>query len=83
MSDKPNPQVREGTVWDESRCDEFEMLERLLNEVSMIDNGSGCVGRILKCIEMAKQLNKCDLNTGRPSFARFIHGIAIEDRFGK
>ena len=48
------------SVWDESRCKEYELLCRLLNELTLIDRGSSCLQRIRSCIEMSERLNNTD-----------------------
>jgi hypothetical protein len=74
--------VRPGALWDNERCIELRRLEDLLNEVSAINSGSNCLGRIAKCIELADRLNRTELGCGRQSFKHFLQDRAIEDRFG-
>jgi hypothetical protein len=73
--------VRPGAVWDSMRCTELERLQELLHEVTAINKGSDCLGRIARCIEIAELLNRPKLGD-RTSFKQFLRGLAIEDRFG-
>ena len=75
-------QVRPGALWDAGRCKELEKLQDLLHEVSAINKGSNCLGRIANCIALAEMLTKFDLDSGRSSFEQFLRDRAIEDRFG-
>lgn len=74
--------VRPGARWDDDRCAELEMLQRLVREVSSINSGNRCLQRIAECIEMAEKLNSTNYDTARPGLVRWLHELAIEDRFG-
>ena len=74
--------VRPGALWDSMRCLELERLEELLNEVAAINNGSNCLGRIARCIELAEFLTRAGFGSGRASFKHFLRERAHEDRFG-
>ncbi len=81
---EPRP-VLATSVWDEYRCKEYELLCRLLNEVTLIDRGSNCLERIASCITLAEQLRDTDWNSGdsvRPSFVSFLQDRILVDRFG-
>ena len=75
-------QVRPGALWDSMRCIELDRLQELIHEVAAINNGSNCLGRIARCIEIAELLNRAELGSGRTSFKQFLRERAIEDRFG-
>ena len=67
-------------AWDDSRCDELESFGLLLYEVSMINNGSHCLERIARCIELARGLQRSDLGIEHPSFRGFLNSLALADR---
>jgi hypothetical protein len=48
----PNPR----SWWPYQRREEFGELRTLLNEISMINNGSSAIERIQRCIALAKKL---------------------------
>lgn len=77
----PRP-VLATSVWDESRCKEYELLCRLLREASAINRGSNCLERIAKVIQIAEELHKSDLRSCRPSFESFLLDRILVDRFG-
>lgn len=74
---------REGAAWNDERCSELELLQRLVREVSTINNSNRCLERIADCIDMAEKLNATDYDTCRPGFVRWLHELAIADRFSK
>ena len=74
---KPNPKD-----WTDDRCAELDALVSLIREASAINNGSNCLQRISKCIDLAESLNKTDFATGRAGFIRWLEELAIKDRFG-
>lgn len=73
--------VNPDAAWDESRCEEYELLETLLSEVSSLNRGSHVIERMQKCIDIAERLSRTDLNSGRDSFVRFLLKEALKDRF--
>ena len=75
-----NKQNNYAPAWTDARCAELEILQTLLREVSSINNGSYCLGRIARCIELAKQLNSGSLRDGTESFHRFLCNLAIAER---
>jgi len=82
MDQITKPEVNPNAVWDKSRCDELQMLERLVYETSMINNGGRCLERIAECISMAQSLSYTELNSPmRVSFLQFLSNLAIKDRF--
>ena len=74
--------VRPGAQWDDERCAELELLQRLVREVSSINSGNRCLQRIAECIEMAEKLSRTNYDTARPGLVRWLHELAISDRFG-
>lgn len=66
-------------MWTDDRCAELEQLRQLLRDVSAINNGSHCLERIARCIEIADALQQTDF-TGRRSFYGFVEDLAIADR---
>lgn len=76
-------EVNPNAVWDETRCEELSVLERLIREVSAINNGNRCLERIGECIALAEKLSRTDYENSHKSFQQFLNDLAIEDRFGK
>lgn len=74
--------VRPGARWDDERCAELEMLQRLVREVASINSGNRCLQRIADCIDMAEKLNGTNYDTGRSGFVRWLYELAIDDRLG-
>lgn len=68
------------TIWDDSRLDELDALEKLLRELTVINNGSGCLQRITNCIEIAERLASTDWDLRRPSFISWLNQQAIASR---
>ena len=66
-------------IWTDERAKQFEMLEKMLLEIKGINHGSGCLGRITKCIEMAEALTKWGFGDA-PSFINFLRDQVIADR---
>ena len=75
--------ARKGAVWTIKRCQQLGQLERLLNEVAILNNGSHVIQRMQLCIKIAESLNAADMNKATPSFVQFLTKICIADRFPK
>lgn len=58
--------------WPKDRIDDLIALRVLIREVGTINNGSHCLQRIARCIELAEALDKTDYLTGRESFITFL-----------
>ena len=63
---KPTP------AWPEDRRKDIETLQRLLNEVVMINNGGCVIERLTKCIELAEKLKAADYSIPREPFVQFL-----------
>jgi hypothetical protein len=74
---------REGCVWTDERCKQFDKLEQLVNVASMLNHSSPFLGRAQDCIDLAEELRKWDLDNRKPSFLSFLREQIIEDRFPK
>jgi len=74
---------REGCAWTNARVEQFKVLERLINSVSLLNHGSNFLGNTQECINLANQLRKWDLGEMEASFMQFMSEQIIEDRFGK
>lgn len=73
--------VNPDAAWDESRCEEYGLLETLLSEVSSLNRGNHVIERMQKCIDIAERLNHTELDAGRMSFRTFLRDLALKDRF--
>lgn len=69
------------TYWTDDRVAEFQMLQRLLNEVTLINRGSHVIERIQVCESIAAQLSGSDWFSRRKSFMSFLSDVIISDRF--
>ena len=65
-------------TWTKDRIRELNTLDELTAELSMIDNGSGFVDRMKKCIALSKKLRKSNLNKPRQSFISFLRYEAFD-----
>lgn len=70
MSNKE--QKTQKSAWPIDRLQELAKLERLLNEASRLNNSTNFVGNVQVVIELANELQKWSLNTGRKSFFQFL-----------
>lgn len=70
------------TDWTDDRCDDMDILIKLLNEVKSLNSGSHFITRVQECIGMAEALTAYDYqkNTRIP-FADFLNKLCIKDRF--
>ncbi len=81
---KPKPKrPRDGCKWTDARCEQFKVLERLVNSASLLNNTTNFLGHAQECIEMAKQLQKWDMDKMESSFMEFMRQQILEDRFGE
>ncbi len=72
---KPLPAFAPG--WDQARWNQLFTLQDLLNEVSMLNRGTGTIERLQRCIAMAEELRCGDLVTSRASLPRFLMERAL------
>lgn len=77
MKNKP----REGCEWTDARCEQFKLLERLINSVSLLNHSTNFLGHAQDCIELADQLRKWDIDNLESSFIEFMRQQIIKDRF--
>lgn len=63
--------------WNEARWHQLFDLERLLNEVTMINHGSNALDRIQRCIELAEKLRFDDHSNLFVSLPTFLKEQAI------
>jgi hypothetical protein len=70
----PSAQVRKALhpKWGKYRLKQIDTLQTLLYEVAAINNGSNAIGRIQKCIRMARELDKRDLRHKKICFMQFL-----------
>lgn len=65
-------------AWSEYRVAQVEDLKRLVREVLAINNGSHCLERIKRCIDIAYELDSTCYDPVRQSFMQFIEHQAVE-----
>lgn len=58
--------------WTPDRIEEFKLLNELITEARMIDNGTNALRRIQKCIAIAEDLDRTNHQLGRESFVEFM-----------
>jgi hypothetical protein len=66
-------------MWPTKRRKEIGLVQELLKEASMINNGNHCLERIRKVIKLAKRLDKVDLRKGEPSFTQWLIRQAYDE----
>jgi hypothetical protein len=74
---------REGCEWTDARCEQFKVLERLVNSVSLLNHSTNFLGHAQECIALADQLRKWDMDALESSFMEFVRQQIIKDRFGE
>lgn len=67
-------------IWDDSRLDDLDSLEKLVRGMSALSSASGCLQRLAECVELAKKLDNTDWDERRPSFLSWLNQQAIADR---
>lgn len=70
------------TCWPKDRRTELAQLQQLLNEATLINNGSRCLERIRTVIELSEKLTETDLKNGRQSFMGFLISEAVDNQSG-
>ena len=63
--------------WPEDRWTELVELRDMLGELRQINNGSGAIQRLLKCVEVAQKLTTTDYRGCRKSFLLFLEDRAL------
>jgi hypothetical protein len=62
--------------WPQDRIEELLVLQDLLQEVRSINNGSGALERIARCIALAEKISHTDLVNCRPDLLSFLFAKA-------
>ena len=73
----PNTEIPLAPGWSEARWKQLFELEKLLNEVTMINHGSQALDRIQRCIEIAQKLRHDDLSECFVSLPSFLKERAL------
>ena len=68
-------------MWSEERRKQVEQLENLLRTVELLDYGTGFLGKVKKCIQIAEDLSRSTLL--KASFLHFIIEEATKEEATK
>ena len=66
--------------WPLDRREEVEKMRDLIRMIASIDNGSGFIGCLEHCIELADSLQRSRIVHGRVSFVQFISDKATGEQ---
>lgn len=68
-------------AWNNARCEEFELLRKLVRECQGLNNGNCVIERMQFLIETAKRLDSWGEDGRRQSFVRFLEDVCGAGRF--